>query len=120
VLRRIFGPKRDEVRGGWRKLNNEKLHNLYSLPSANRMNKSWRMVWAGNVARMGMKRNEYRILLGKLDGKRPLGGQRCRWVNNVEMDLTETGWGGMSRIDLSQDRDHWRAPVNMVMNVRAP
>jgi hypothetical protein len=71
MLRRIFGPKRDEVMGGWRKLHNEELHNLYSLPKIIRMIKSRRMRWAGNVARMGAKRNAYRILVGKLEGKRP-------------------------------------------------
>jgi hypothetical protein len=72
VLRRIFGPKRDEVTGGWRTLHNEELHNLYSLPSTIRMIKSRRMRWAGHVARMGEKRNAYRILVGKPEGMRPL------------------------------------------------
>jgi hypothetical protein len=70
---RIFGPKRDEVTGGWRKLHNEELHNLYSPPSIVRMIKSRRMRWAGHVARMGEKRNAYRILVGNIEGKRPLG-----------------------------------------------
>jgi hypothetical protein len=75
VLRRIFGPKRDEVTGGWRKLHNEELHNLYSSPSIIRMIKSRRMRWAGHVARMGEKRTAYRILVGNPEGKRPLGRQ---------------------------------------------
>jgi hypothetical protein len=73
VLRRIYGPKRDRVTGGWRKLHNEELHNLYSSPSIIRIIKSRRMRWAGHVARMGEKRNEYRLLVGKPEGKRPLG-----------------------------------------------
>jgi hypothetical protein len=78
VLRRIFGPKRDEVTGGWRKLHNEELHNLYSCPSIIRMIKSRRMRWAGHIARIGATRNAYRILVGKPEGKRPLGRQRRR------------------------------------------
>jgi hypothetical protein len=83
---RIFGPKRDEVTGGWRKLHNE-LHNLYSLPSIISIIKSRRMRWAGHVARMEEKRNVYRILVGKPEGKRPLGRPRRRWMDNIKMDL---------------------------------
>jgi hypothetical protein len=72
VLRRIFGPKRDEVTGEWRKLHNEELHDLYSSQSIIRIIKSWRMRWAGHVARMGEKRNAYRLLVGNPEGKRPL------------------------------------------------
>jgi hypothetical protein len=115
VLRRIFGPKTDEVTGGWRKLHNDELHNLYSSPSIIRMIKSRRMRWAGHVTRMGEKRNVYRILVGKPDGKRPLGRPRHRWVDNIKMDLR-----GMDWIDLAQDRDQWRARVNTVMNLRVP
>jgi hypothetical protein len=89
VLRRIFGPKRDEVTGKWRKLHNEQLHNLYSSPNIIRMIKSRRMRWAGHVARMGEKRNSYRILVGKPEGRRPLGRPRRRWVDNIKMDLRE-------------------------------
>jgi hypothetical protein len=78
VLRRIFGPKRDGVTGGWRKLHNEELHNLYSSPSIIILIKSRTMKWVGLVARMGEKRNAYRILVGNLEGKRPLGRPRCR------------------------------------------
>jgi hypothetical protein len=90
---RIFGPKRDEVTGDWRKLHNEELHNLYSSP--NRMIKSRRMRLAGNIARMGAKRNAYRISVGKLEGKRPLGRPRRRCVDNIKIDLREIGWDGM-------------------------
>jgi hypothetical protein len=84
VLRRIFGPKRDEVAGDWRKLHNEELHRLYSSPSIIRMIKSRRMRCAGHVARMGEKRNAYRILVGNPEGKRPLGIPRCRWVSKTK------------------------------------
>jgi hypothetical protein len=85
-----------------------------------RMIKSRRMKWAGHVASMGEKRNAYRILVGKPEGKRPLGRPRCRWEDNIRMTLREIGWGGMDWIDLAQDRDQRRAPVNMVMNLRVP
>jgi hypothetical protein len=87
VLRRIFGPKRVEVTGEWRKLHNEELRDLYSSPSKIRIIKSRRMRRAGNVARMGEKRNVYRLFLGKPEGKRPLGRPRHRWADNVKMDL---------------------------------
>jgi hypothetical protein len=85
----LFGPKRDEVTGGWRKLHNEELHTLYCLSSITRMIKSRRMRWAGHVALMGEKRNAYRILVGKPGLKRPLGRRRCRWVNNIKRDLRD-------------------------------
>jgi hypothetical protein len=120
VLRRIFGPKRDEVTGGWRKLHNEELHNLYSSLSIIRMIKSRRMRLAGNIARMGEKRNAYSILVGTPEGKRPLGRPKCMWVDNIKMDLRKIGWDGMDWIDLAQDRDQWRALVNTVINLRVP
>jgi hypothetical protein len=89
VLRGIFGPKTDEVIGGWRKLHNEELHNLYCSPSIIRIIKSRRIRWAGHVARMGEKRNVYRILVAKPEGKRPLGRARRRWEDNIRMDLRE-------------------------------
>jgi hypothetical protein len=89
VLRRIFGPKRDEVTGEWRKLHNEELRDLRSSPSIIRTIKSRRIRWAGNVARMGAKRNVYRLLVGKPEGKRPLGRPKLRWVDNIRMDLGE-------------------------------
>jgi hypothetical protein len=100
VLRRIFGPKKEEVTGGWRELHNEELHNLYSSPNIIRMIKAKKMKWAGYVARMGKKRNEYRILVGKLEGKRPLGRPSRRWVYNIKIHLTETAWDGMDWIIL--------------------
>jgi hypothetical protein len=87
VLRRIFGPKWDEVMGEWRKLHNEELRDLYSSPSIIRIIKSRRMRWTGHVAGMGEKRNAYRLLVGKPEGKRPLGRPRHRWVDNIRMDL---------------------------------
>jgi hypothetical protein len=75
---------------------------------------SRRMRWAGQVAQMGVKRNAYRILVGKSEGKRPPGRLRCRWVDNIKMDLGEIGWGGVDWNDLAEDRDQWRALVNMV------
>jgi hypothetical protein len=95
VLRRIFGPKRDEVTGEWRKLHNEELHNLYSSPDIIRQVKSRQMRWAGHVARMGEERKVYKILVGKPEGKRPLGRPRCRWDDGIRMDLRDIGLGGV-------------------------
>jgi len=94
VLRGVFGPKRDEVIGEWRKLHNEELRDLYSLPNVVRVVNSRRMRWAGHVARMGEGRGVYRFLVGKPGGKRPLGRPRCRWENNIKIDLQEVGGGG--------------------------
>jgi hypothetical protein len=93
VLRRIFGPKRDEVTGEWRKLHGEELHNLYSSPDIIRQVKSRRMRWAGYVARMGEERKGYKVLVGKPEGKRPLGRPRRRWEDGVRMDVREIGLG---------------------------
>jgi hypothetical protein len=120
VLGRIFGPKRDEVTGDWRKLHNEELHNLYSSPSVIRMTKSRRMRRAGHVARMGEKKNEYRILVGNPEGKRPMRRPRHRWVNNIKMDIMERAWDCVDWIYLVQDRDQLRAFVNAVMNLGVP
>jgi hypothetical protein len=120
VLRRIFGPKRDGVTGGWRKLHNEELHNLYTSPSIFRIIKSRRMRWAGHVARMGEKRNVYRLLVGKPEGKKPLERPRRRWIDNIKMDLLEIGLSVVDWIVLAQDRYMWRALVNSVMNIRVP
>ena len=101
VLRRVFGPKRDEVTGEWRKLHNEELR------------------WAGHVARMGEGSGVLRVLVGKPEGKRPLGRPRRRWEANIKMDLQEVGGGG-DWTELAQDRDRWWALVNMVMTFRVP
>jgi hypothetical protein len=93
VLRGIFGPEGDEVTGEWRKLHSGELHNLYSSPGIIRQIKSRRMRWAGHVARMGEGRNLYRVLVGKPEGKRPLGRPRRRWEDGIKMDLREIGWG---------------------------
>jgi hypothetical protein len=93
VLRRIFGPKRDEVRGEWRRLHNKALHVLYSSPNIFRVIKSRRLRWAGNVASMAERRGAYRALVGKPEGRRPLGRPRRRWEDNIKMDLREVGWG---------------------------
>jgi hypothetical protein len=114
LLRRIFGPKRDEVTGEWRKLHSEELQILYSSPNI----KSMRMRWAGCVARMGEERNVYRVLMGKPEGKRPLGRPRRRWGDGIRMDLREIGWGSVDWIQLAQDRDWSWAFVNTLMNLR--
>jgi hypothetical protein len=116
VLRGIFGLKRGEMIGGWRKLHNEELRTLYCSPSIIRIMKSRRIKWAGHVARMGEKKNAYRILVGKPEGKRPLGRRRRRWEDNIRMDLREIGWGGMDWIDLAQGR----TLVNIVLNLQFP
>jgi hypothetical protein len=112
MLRRLFRPKRDGVSGGWRKLRNVEFCDLFSLSSVIRMIKSRRMGWTEHAARMGEK-NAYKILVGEPEGRRLLGRPGHRWVNNIRMDLGETGWGGMGWISLAQDRDKWRALVNV-------
>jgi hypothetical protein len=107
VLRRIFRPKRDEVTGEWRKLHNEELHDLYSSPSIIRIIKSKKMRLEDHVARMGEKRNAYRLLVGKPEGK-SLGRPRRRWVDNIRMDLGEVGWGDVDWVGVAQDRNRWR------------
>jgi hypothetical protein len=118
VLRRIFGPKRDEVTGEWRKLHNKELHNLYSSPAIIRQVKSRRMRWAGHVARMGEDRKVYKALMGKPKEKRPLARPRRRFEDGIRMYLGETGLGDEGWIQLVQDRDRWRAVVSAVMNLR--
>jgi len=120
VLRRIFGSKRDEVTGVWRKLHNEELYDVYSSPNSVQVIKSRRMRWAGHVARMWERRGIYRILVGKPEGKRPLGSPRHRWEDNIMMDLQKMGCGGMDWMELAQDRDRWQAFVNVVMNFQVP
>ena len=120
VLRRILGPRRDEVTGEWRRLHNEELNDLYSSPNIVRVIKLRRMRWAGHVARIGEVRVVYRVLVGKPEGRRPLGRPRRRWVDNIRMDLQEVGCGYMDWIRLAQDRDRWRTLVSAVMNLRVP
>jgi hypothetical protein len=102
---RIFGPKRDVVTGDWRKMHNEELYNLYFSPNIIRMIKSRMMKWARHVARIGEKRNTYRILVGKPKGKRPLRRPRRWWVDDIKMVLREIGWDGVDWMDLAQNRD---------------
>jgi hypothetical protein len=120
VPRRIFEPKRDELTGGSGKLHNEELHGLYSSPSIIRVIKARRMRWAGHVARMGVVRGAYDILVGRSEGRRPLGRTRCKWEDNIKMDLWKIGFGDVDWIHWDQDRDRWRALVNTVMNLRVP
>jgi hypothetical protein len=108
----VLGPKKDEVTGGWRKLLNEELHGLYSSPSIIRVIKARRMRWAG--------RGAYNILVGKPEGRRPLGRRRRRWDDIIKMDLWEKGFGDVDWIRLAQDRERWRALVKAVMSLRAP
>ena len=120
VLRRVFGPKRDDVTGEWRKLHNEKLNDLYSLPNIVRVAKSRRMRWAGHVARMGEDIGVHRVLVGKSEGKRPLGKRRRRWEDNIKMDFQEVGRGRGDWMELAQDKDRWRALVSTVRDFRVP
>jgi hypothetical protein len=117
ILRRIFGPKRDEVTGGWRKLHNEELNNLYSSPSIIRMMKD---EMGRACSTNGENRNAYRILLGRPEGKRPLGRSKCTWVDNIKMGHREIEWDGMDWIYLAQNRDQRRALVNTVMYLLVP
>ena len=120
VLRRVFETKRDEVTGEWRKLHTEELSDLYSLPNIVRVVKSRRMRWAGHVAHMGEGRGVHRVLVGKPEGKRPLGRPRHRWEDTIKMDLQEVGGGCGDWMELAQDRNSWRAPVSTVRNFRVP
>jgi hypothetical protein len=108
VLRKIFGPKREED-GSWRKLHNDELHSLYTSPNIIRVVKSRRMRWAGHVACMGEGRSVCRVLVGRPEGKRPLGRPRRRWEDNIKMTLREIGIDGANWIRLAQDRVQWPA-----------
>jgi len=120
MVRRIFGPRRDEVTGEWRRMHNEGLNDLYSSPNIVRVIKSRRMRRAGHVTRMGEERGVYRVLVGKPEGRRPLGRPRLRWVDNIRVDLQDVGCGYMDWIGLDQDRDRWRTLVSAVMNLQVP
>ncbi|KAJ4428441.1 hypothetical protein ANN_24478 [Periplaneta americana] len=118
VVMKIFGAKRDEVTGEWRKLHDTELHALYSSPDIIRNIKSRRLRWGGHVARMGESRNAYRVLVGRPEGKTPFGRPRRRWEDNIKMDLREVGYDDREWINLAQDRDQWRAYVRAAMNLR--
>jgi hypothetical protein len=119
VLRRIFGPEREED-GSSRELHNDEPHNLYSSSNVVRVIKSRRMRWAGHVARMGEERGVYRVLVGRPEGKRPLRRPRRKWEDNIKMDLRGIGIDGANWIRLAQDRVQSRAFVITVMNLRVP
>ena len=106
--------------GEWRRLHNEELNDLYSSPNIVRVIKSRRMRKAGHVARMGERRGVYRVLVGKPEGKRPLGRPRRRWEDNIKFNLQEVGCGVVDWIEMAQDRDSWWVLVNAVMNLRVP
>jgi hypothetical protein len=112
MLRRIFGRKREEVVGGWRRLHNEELHNLYISPNIISVIKSKRMRCARYVAGMKEMRNVYKILVVKPEGKRPLGGLRRRWGDNIRMDLRGIWREDVDWTRVDQDRDQWWAVVN--------
>ena len=101
-----------------RKLHNEELRDLYSLPNILQVVKSRRMGWAGHVARTGEERGVHRVLVVKPEGKRPLGRPRRRWEDNIKMILREVGRGGGDWMELAQDRGRWRTLVNTVVNFR--
>ena len=118
VLRRVFGPRKDEVTGEWKK--HEELNYLYFLPNIVRVVKSRRMRWTGHVARMGEDRGVHRVLVGKPERKRPLGRPRRRWEDNIKMDLQEVGGGRWDWMELAQNRDGWRSLVGTVRNFWVP
>jgi hypothetical protein len=118
VLRKIFGTKRDKATGEWRKLHNEELNDLYSSPSIFRVIKSRRMRWVRHVA--CMRERSVDVLVGKPEGKRPLGRRRHRWEDNIKMDLQEVGCEGMDWIKLAHNRDRRWALVNLVINLQVP
>jgi len=120
VLRRIFGPRRDEVTGERRRLHDVELNDLYPSPNIVRVIKSRRMRWAVHVACIGEERGVYRVLLGKPEGRRPLGRPRRRWVDNIRMDLQDVGCEYMDWIGLAQDRDRWRTLVSSEINLLVP
>ena len=119
ILRRIFGPKRDE-NGEWRRLHIEKLHSLYRSPNIFRVIKSRRFRWAGHVPRMEEGRSAFKMLTGKPTGMRHLVRPRRRWEENIRMNLEKIGINAGNWVDSTQDRDYWRALVNAALNLRVP
>ena len=120
VLRKVFGTKRDKITGEWRKLHKAELHALCSLPDINRNLKSRQLRWAGHVACVKLSRNAYKVLVGKPEGKRPLGRARHRWKDNINIDLREVGCDAGDWVNLAHDRVQWRAYVRTLMNLRVP
>jgi hypothetical protein len=120
VLRRMFGPKRDEVTGEWRKLRQEKLSDLYCSPSIIWVIRLRRMRWVDHIAPMGRGEACSEIVMGKPEGKRPVGRNRHRWENYIKMDVNKVGDGGIQWIELAQDRGRWRALVNAVIIFLVP
>ena len=120
VLKKISGPKRDEATGEWRRLHNKELYGVYSSPNIIRVIKSRRTRWAEHVEHVGGRRDAYKVLVGKPEGRTPLGRPRRRREDNVKMNLRQMGWVGMDWIYLAPDRDTWRALVNAVVNLRVP
>jgi hypothetical protein len=120
VLRRLFGPKRDEGAGEWRKLHNEELNEMCSSLNIFQVIKLRKMRWAGHVACMGESGGVYKVLVGKAEGKRPLGRPRHRWEFKFKMDLQKVGCEGMDWISVAQEWNRWRAFVNTLMNIQVP
>ena len=120
VLRKIFGAKRDEITREWRKLHNAELHALYSSPNIIRNLKTRRQRWAGHVVRMEQSRNAYIVLVGKPEGKRPLGRPRCRWEDNIKVDLMEVCCDPRDWIAFVENKDQLLAYLRAVMNLRIP
>ena len=118
VLRRMLGPKRNDVTGEWKRLDNEELNDLYSSPNTIRVTKKKEM--GGTCSTYGERRSAYRVLVGRNEVKRPIGRTRPVWADNCKMGLQEVGWGDMGWIDLVQNRDRWRVLVNVLMNLRVP
>ena len=118
MLRRISGSEGDDITGEWRKLRNKELNDLYYSPSSVRVLKSRKMRWEGHVACMGQRESCTQVLVGKPEGKWPLGRPRRRWEDNIKRDLQKVGCGGVDWMDLAQHRDRWREFVNEVMNLR--